>query len=53
MEFDDLYQNMDIYKMMTPRNGMNDDDFRSESSLAEIENMDINDAFGNPEVQTR
>ena len=37
MEFDDLYQNMDIYKMMTPRGG-GDDNFMSESSLASIEN---------------
>ena len=63
MEFDDLYkkapikgQNIENFlSIVTPKGRKtNDDDFQSEQSFVdESGGVDINAAFGNPEVETR
>ena len=65
MEFDDLYKKAPInggdnferlLSIVTPRGTkkINDDDFQSDSSFVDESGaVNINDAFGNPEVETR
>ena len=64
MEFDDLYKKSspiegknlnDFLSIVTPKGRkINDDDFQSEQSFVdESGGVDVNAAFGNPEVETR
>ena len=63
MEIDDLYKkapmngnNLDrLLSIVTPRGQkkINDDDFQSDTSFVDETTVNINDAFGNPEVETR
>ena len=61
MEFDEHYQKVsarkldDLFGIVTPMGRkINDDDFQSDSSFVDESGaVGINEAFGNPEVETR